>query len=114
MPEVTAKCNSDRVLSGAFDCSMVARAVYNHRLANWGAGGTPVPLEQLWTTDKLDCSQCVKPFAAAWAASRAQSQGLQLAAAQCVGERFASAIKAKPYINRVQEVFDAALVECKK
>jgi hypothetical protein len=114
MPQVTAKCNTDRVLSGAFDCQMVARAVYNHRLANWSAGGTPVPLEQLWTGDRLDCSQCVRPFAAAWAASRAQSQGLQLAAAQCVGERFASAIKAKPYINRVPEIFDAALVACKK
>jgi hypothetical protein len=114
MPDVRAKCNSDRVLSGAFDCGMVARAVYNHRLANWGAGGTPVPLEQLWTADKLDCSQCVKPFAAAWATSRAQSQGLPLAAAQCAGERFASGIKAKPFINRIQEVFDAAVVGCKK
>jgi hypothetical protein len=114
MPDVTAKCNSDRVLSGAFDCGMVARTVYNYRLATWGKGATPEPLDQLWSGDTLDCSQCVRPFAAAWAASRAQSQGLPQAPAQCVGERFVAAIRAKPYINRINEAFDAALAACKK
>jgi hypothetical protein len=44
--EVMALCNNDRMLSGAFDCNMVSRAVYNYRLAHWSAGATPEPLAQ--------------------------------------------------------------------
>jgi hypothetical protein len=56
----------------------------------------------------------VKQFAAMWATSRAQSQGMTAAPAQCVGQRFADGIKAKPYPNRVKEVLDEAMAGCKK
>ena len=114
MPEVMTMCNSDRMISGALDCNMVARAVYNYRLAQWSAGTTPEPLAQLLAGDKLDCSTCVRQFAAMWASSRAQSSGYAMAPAQCVGRRFEEGIKAKPYVNRVKEVFDAALKACPK
>jgi len=114
VPDVMALCNNDRMLSGAFDCNLVSRVVYNYRLAHWSAGATPEPLAQLFTGDKLDCSTCVKQFASMWAASRAQSAGFQQEPAQCVGKRFVESIKAKPYPNRVKEFFDAALAACKK
>ena len=107
-------CNNDRIVSGAFDCSMVSRAVYNYRIAHWGADATPEPVAELFTGDKLDCSACLKPFASAWAASRAPSQGFALAPAQCVGKRFVELLKAKPYLNRVKEFLDAAMKACPK
>lgn len=114
MSEVMALCNNDRMISGAFDCSLVSRAVYNHRLAHWSADATPEPLAQLFAGDKLDCTTCLKQFASMWAASRAQSAGYPLAPAQCVGNRFADILKAKPYLNRVKEAFDAAMKACPK
>jgi hypothetical protein len=116
VPEVMALCNNDKLISGAFDCSMVSRVVYNYRLANWSATATPEPLAQLFAGDKLDCTTCIKQFAEAWAVSRAQSTGYVLppAPAQCVGTRFVEGIKAKPYPNRVKEVFDAAVAACKR
>jgi hypothetical protein len=116
MPEVMAMCNNDRMISGALDCQMVARVVYNYRLAHWSANAPPEPLAQLLASDKLDCTQCVKQFVEAWAVSRAQSTGyvLPLAAAQCVGKHFAESIRAKPSFSRVQGLFDAAVKACKK
>jgi hypothetical protein len=115
MPEVMAFCNGDKMISGAFDCNMVARVVYNYRLAHWSAG-TPEPLAELFSGDKLDCTQCIKQFVEMWAVSRAQSTGyvLPAAPAQCAGKRFVESIKAKPYLNRVKELFDAAVKGCKK
>ncbi len=114
VPEVTALCGNDRMLNGPFDCSRVSRVVYNYRLAHWSADVTPEPLAQLFTGDKLDCTQCVNQFANMWAASRAQSNGYQQAPAQCVGTRFAESLKAKPFPNRVREFFDAAMKACPK
>lgn len=116
VPEVVALCNADKMVSGAFDCSMVSRVVYNYRLAHWSAAATPEPLAQLFAGDKLDCTQCVKQFVEMWAVSRAQSTGYVLppAPAQCAGKRFAESIKAKPYLNRIKELFEAAVTACKK
>lgn len=114
MPEVMALCNNDRLMSGAFDCNLVARVVYNYRLAHWGAGAEPEPLATLVAGEKLDCSTCVKQFADMWAASRAQSNGYQLAPAQCVGKRFAEGIRAKPQLTRVKDLFDVAMKACPK
>ncbi len=116
MPEVTAMCGNDRMMSGAFDCNMVARVVYNYRIANWSAGATPEPLAELIAAGKLDCTQCINQFVEMWAVSRAQSTGYVLpqAPAECAAKRFAESIKAKPYLNRVKELFDAAVKACKK
>jgi hypothetical protein len=114
MAEVRALCNNDKMISGAFDCSLVSRVVYNYRLAHWSADAAPEPLAQLVAGDKLDCTTCLKQFASMWAASRAQSAGYPLAPAQCVGDRFAEILKAKPYLSRVKESFDAAMKACPK
>jgi hypothetical protein len=67
--------NDDRMISGAFDCNPVSRVVYNCRLARLSADATPEPLAQLFTGDRLGCTQCLKQFAEMWAVSRAQSTG---------------------------------------
>jgi hypothetical protein len=105
-------CQNDRVMSGAFDCYGVHRAVYNYRIEHAGEG-SPEPVVKL--LDKLDCSQCIVDFRVkGWATSAAQSRGQQLNAANCVAERFLTNVKAKPYPGHAKELFDAALAACKK
>ncbi len=105
-------CQNDRVMSGAFDCYGVHRAVYNYRIEHAGEI-SPEPVVKL--LDKLDCSQCIVNFRVkGWAQSAAQSRGLQLNAANCVAERFLINIKAEPYPSHATQIFERAITACKK
>src|SRR6266404_7229544 len=87
-------CQNDRVMSGAFDCYRVQRAVYNYRIAHAGEV-SPEPLIKL--LDKLDCSECIVDFRVkGWAQSAAQSRGLPAKAADCVAEHFLTHLHAEP------------------
>jgi hypothetical protein len=115
-PEVLAYCKNDPTLSGAFDCAVVQRAVYAHRTAAAAAapGAQPEPLANLFTGDKLDCTVCVnKPRQTAWARREAITSGLKPPVATCVAAKFVENVKAKPYLNRVREEYDAAVAGCK-
>jgi hypothetical protein len=111
-PAVLAYCQKDRLLSVVFDCLRVQHAVISYRAAH--PAGTPEPLAALFTGDKLDCTQCMDNHKqAAWAKRQALAQRMKAPAAPCVSQQFVAKLKAKPYPNRVQEHFDAAVVACK-
>ena len=106
------QCQNDRLVSGAFDCYMVQRAVYNYRMEK---GAVPATVAELLSGDRLDCSGCINTMnTEMWAANRAMSNGFTLPKSKCVGEKFLASIKAKPYVNRAAELFDAALKACPK
>jgi hypothetical protein len=106
-----AICQNDRVMSGAFDCYRVHRAVYNYRIAHAGEV-SPVPVVKL--LDKLDCSECIIDYRVKmWATSAAQSRRLQPKAADCVAERFLTNVRGKPNPGHANELFEAAIAACK-
>ncbi len=111
-PAALAYCQKDRLLSVVFDCLRVQHAVIAYRTAH--SAGTPEPLASLFTGDKLDCTQCLDNYKqAAWAKRQALAQRMKAPAATCVSKEFVAKLKAKPYPNRVQEHFDAAVAACK-
>lgn len=105
-------CQNDRMVNGAMDCNMVQRMVYNYIMAHPAEAATPAAA--FLANDKLDCKDCINQFAETWAANRAMSNGFTLPKSKCVGAKFLPALKAKPYVNRVKELFDAALKACPK
>jgi hypothetical protein len=105
-------CQNDRIMSGAFDCYRIQRTVYNYRIAHAG-DAKPEPMVNL--LDKLDCSECIVDFRVkGWAQSAAQSRGLQAKPADCVAERFLTALKAEPYPSHTKRLFEAAITMCRK
>ena len=113
VPQVMAYCQNDRMVSGAFDCYCIQRALYNYRMEHAKDPGPPEPFQSLIAKDKLDCSGCIQQFVLEWATSRAQSASLPLPAAQCVAKRFQTSLRAKPYPSKVKELFNAAIAACK-
>lgn len=110
--EALGACQNDRLVSGAFDCYMVQRMVYNYIIAHPADATTPAAA--FLANDKLDCKDCINQFAETWASNRAMSNGYSGPKSHCVGPKFLAAIKAKPYANRVKEFFDAAMKACPK
>lgn len=113
VPVALALCQNDRLVSGAFDCYCIQRAIYNYRMEHASEPGPPEPLKDLFGKDKINCSSCIAQFVEAWATSHAQSQSLPLPKAQCVSKRFETALRAKPYPSHVKELFNAAIVACR-
>ena len=113
VPQVLAYCQNDRMVSGAFDCYCIQRALYNYRMEHAKDPGPPEPFASLFAKDKLDCSGCIAQFVLAWATSRAQSASLPLPVAQCVAKRFDTTLRAKPNPRLVKELFNAAIAACK-
>lgn len=113
VPAALASCQNDRMISGAFDCYCIQRAVYNYRMAHAGEPGQPEPLANLFAKDKLDCSGCIAPFVDMWATSHAQSQSLPRPVAECVAKRFVASLRAKPHPSHVKELFSSAMAACK-
>jgi hypothetical protein len=112
-PAVLAYCQKDRTLSVVFDCLRVQQAVISYRLAHADTS-TPEPLASLFTGDKLDCTKCLDNYRqAAWAKRQALSQRMKAPVATCVSKEFVAKLRAKPYPNRVQEHFDAAVAACR-
>ncbi|HTO72795.1 MAG TPA: hypothetical protein VMJ30_03200 [Gemmatimonadales bacterium] len=106
-------CQNDRMVSGAFDCYSMQRAIYNYRMAHPPTGGEP--LEVLLVNDRFDCTQCFDANKTEmWASNRAMSNGYTLDKSQCVGPKFVTLLKAKPYVNRVGELFNEAMKGCPK
>ena len=106
-------CQKDVLLSGAIDCSRVAKAVFTYRVAH--PDGTPEPLATLFTGDKLDCTECLNTLRmTAWARGQARAQGLKPDVSACVGPRFVAGFQAKPYPHRIKEAYDAAVAACKR
>lgn len=106
------QCQNDRLISGAFNCYMVQRAVYNYRMEK---GAVPATVAELLSGDRLDCSGCINAMnTEMWASNRAMSNGFTLDKSKCVGQKFLASIKARPYVNRAAELFAAALKACPK
>ncbi len=112
VPAALAYCQSDRMVSGSFDCYCIQRTVYNYRMEH-ASQGQPEPLADLFAKDKLDCSKCIAQFVTSWATSHAQSQRLTLPVAECVSKRYVAALRSKPYPRHVKELFAAAIAACR-
>lgn len=111
-PAVLTYCQHDRLLSVVFDCLRVQQTVIAYRIAH--AADTPEPLAALFTGDKLDCTKCLDNYKqAAWAKRQALAQRMKAPVATCVSREFTAKLKARPYPNRVQEHYDAAVAACK-
>jgi hypothetical protein len=90
----------------------VQQAVTSYRVGH--PSGTPEPLAGLFTGDRLDCTKCLDNYKqAAWAKRQALPQRMKPKVAGCVSQRFVQNLKARPYPNRVQEHYDAAVAACK-
>ena len=113
VPQVLAYCQNDRMVSGAFDCYCIQRALYNYRMEHAKEPGPPEPFTSLIAKDKLDCRGCIAQFVLMWATSRAQSESLTRPVAECVAKRFDTTLRAKPYPSHVKELFNAAIAACK-
>jgi hypothetical protein len=111
-PAILAYCQKDRQLSQVFECRRVQQTVLAYRIAH--AGGAAEPLAVLFTGDKLDCTKCMdNQTQAAWARRTALAARLKAPVANCVAKEFVDRLKAKPYPNRVEEHYDAAVAACK-
>lgn len=111
VPDVLARCQNDRIMSGAFDCYAVQRAVYNYRIEH-AAVAAPEPLSSVF--EKLKCEDCIAQFVEAWARSSAVSRGLKPTAAECVSKRFPTDLHAAPFPNKASRIFTAAITACNK
>jgi hypothetical protein len=112
-PATLKYCQADKLLSVVFDCLRVQQAVMAYRMEHPGSSPEP-PVAVLFTGDKLDCSHCLdNTTQKAWARREALAQHMKPAVANCVSREFVVRLKAKPYPNRIQEHYDAAVKTCK-
>src|SRR5882672_8271337 len=117
-PVALSHCQSDRMMSGAFQCSCVQRAVYDYRIKHATEavpGAQPEPLVRLLAEDKLDCAECiVDNQVKKWAKGEAESRGLQPTQADCVADRFLTNLHAKPHPGRARQIFNNVVIVCKR
>jgi hypothetical protein len=108
-PQVLAYCQKDPMLSKIFDCYRVQRSVYNYRMEHVSSE----PLAGLFTQEKVNLAEAIGTGLGQWVRDRATSQGLDNRVTNCIEQKFNVSFYEKPYISKMQEIYNASVAACK-
>ena len=109
-PQVLAYCQKDPMLSKIFDCYRVQRSVYNYRMEH----GSSEPLASLFKQEKVNLAQAIGTGLGQWVRDRATAQGLDNRVTNCIEQKFNVSFYEKPYISKMQELYNASVAACKQ
>jgi hypothetical protein len=109
-PQVLAYCQKDPVFSKIFDCYRVQRSVYNYRMEH----GSSEPLASLFKQEKVNLAQAIGTGLGQWVRDRATVQGFDNRVTNCIEEKFNVSFYEKPYISKMQEIYNASVAACKR
>lgn len=108
-PLVLAYCQKDAMLSKIFDCDRVQRSIYNYRMEH----GSSEPLARLFSQEKVNLADAIGIGLNLWVRQRAAAQGFGNKASGCIEQKVAVSFRDKPYISRLQEIYNASVAACK-
>jgi len=109
-PQVLAYCQKDPMLSKIFDCYRVQRSVYNYRMEH----GSSEPLASLFKQEKVNLAEAIGTGLGQWVRDRATAQGLDNRVTNCIEQKFNVSFYEKPYISKMQEIYNASVAACKR
>lgn len=109
-PQVLAYCQKDPMLSKIFDCYRVQRSVYNYRMEH----GSSEPLAILFKQEKVNLAEAIGTGLGQWVRDRATAQGLDNRVTNCIEQKFNVSFYEKPYISKMQEIYNASVAACKQ
>ncbi len=109
-PQVLAFCQKDPMLSKIFDCYRVQRSVYNYRTEH----GSSEPLASLFKQEKVNLAEAIGTGLGQWVRDRATAQGLGTKVTNCIEQKFNVSFYEKPYISKMQEIYNASVAACKQ
>jgi hypothetical protein len=108
-PQVLAYCQKDPMLSKIFDCYRVLLSVSNYRMEH----GSSEPLASLFTQEKVNLAGAIGTGLGQWVRDRATAQGLGNRVINCIEQKFNVSFYEKPYISKMQEIYNASVAACK-
>jgi len=108
-PQVLAYCQKDPMLSKIFDCYRVQRSVYNYRMEH----GSSEPLASLFKQEKVNLAEAIGTGLGQWVRDRASAQGLDNRVTNCIEQKFNVSFYEKPFISKMQELYNASVAACK-
>ena len=108
-PQVLAYCQKDPMLSKIFDCYRVQRSVYNYRMEH----GSSEPLASLFKQEKVNLAEAIGTGLGQWVRDRATAQGLDNRITNCIEQKFNVSFYEKPFISKMQELYNASVAACK-
>jgi hypothetical protein len=108
-PQVLAYCQKDLMLSKIFDCYRVQRSVYNYRMEH----GSSESLASLFKQEKVNLAEAIGTGLGQWVRGRATAQGLDNRVTNCIEQKFNVSFYEKPYISKMQEIYNASVAACK-
>ena len=108
-PQVLAYCQKDPMLSKIFDCYRLQLSVSNYRMEH----GSSEPLASLFTQEKVNLAGAIGTGAGQWVRDRGTSQGLGNRVINCIEQKFNVSFYEKPYISKMQEIYNASVAACK-
>jgi len=109
-PQVLAYCQKDPMLSKIFDCYRVQLSVSNYRMEH----GSSEPLASLFTQEKVNLAGAISTGLGQWVRDRATAQGLDNRVTNCIEQKFNVSFYEKPYISKMQEIYNASVAACKR
>ena len=108
-PQVLAYCQKDPMLSKIFDCYRVQRSVYNYRMEH----GSSEPLASLFKQEKVNLAEAIGTGLGQWVRDRATALGLGNRVINCIEQKFNVSFYEKPYLSKMQEIYNASVAACK-
>jgi hypothetical protein len=108
-PQVLAYCQKDPMLSKIFDCYRVQRSVYNYRMEH----GTGDSLASLFKDEKVNLAEAIGTGLGEWVRARATAEKFDNRATNCIEQKFNVSFYNKPYVSRMQEIYNASVAGCK-
>ncbi len=108
-PEVLAYCQKDPMMRKIFDCYRVKLCVSNYRMEH----GSSEPLASLFTQEKVNLAEAIATGLGQWVRDRATAQGFDNRVTNCIEQKFNVSFYEKPYISKMQEIYNASVAACK-
>jgi hypothetical protein len=108
-PLVLDYCQKDPMLSKIFDCYRVQRSVSNYRMEH----GSSEPLASLFTQEKVNLAEAIGTGLGLWVRERAASQNISNKVTNCIEQKFNVSFYERPYISKMQEIYNASVAACK-
>jgi len=109
-PQVLAYCQKDPMLKKIFDCYRVQRSVYNYRMEH----GSSDSLTTIFKQEKVNLAEAIGTGLGQWVRDRATAQGLDNRVTNCIEQKFNVSFYEKPYISKMQEIYNASVAACKR